>query len=89
MYRYVIIVTNRKNLYSISMEYTIIFSWDDEASVWIAESQELPGLILESGSFDALVERVKIAVPDLLELDKKDHVQVKLHLKAERLAVVA
>jgi predicted RNase H-like HicB family nuclease len=71
------------------MEYTIIFSWDDESSVWIAESQDVPGLILESGSFDALVERVKIAVPDLLELDKKDHEQVKLHLKAERLAVVA
>ena len=71
------------------IEYVIIFSWDDEASVWIAESQDIPGLILESGSFDALVERVKIAIPDLLELDKKDHTQVKLHFKAERLAVVA
>ena len=64
-------------------------SWDDEASVWIAESQDVPGLILESGSFDALVERVKTAVPDLLELNGPDHAQVKLHFKAERLAVVA
>ena len=71
------------------VEYTIVLSWDDEASVWIAESQDLPGLILESGSFDALVERVKIAVPDLLELDGNNHAQVKLHFKAERLAVVA
>ena len=71
------------------MEYTITFSWDDEASVWIAESQDIPGLILESGSFDALVERVKIAVPDLLELNRADNEQVKLHLKAERLSVVA
>ena len=71
------------------MEYTITFSWDDEASVWIAECHELPGLILESGSFDALVERVKIAVPDLLELDRAEGTQVKLHFKAERLAVVA
>ena len=71
------------------MEYTITFSWDDEASVWIAECQELPGLILESGSFDALVERVKIAVPDLLELNTKEHPPVKLHLRAERLSVVA
>ena len=68
-------------------EYTVILSWDDEAAVWIAESHELPGLILESGSFDALLERVKTAVPDLLELD--DHAQVKLRFKAERLAVVA
>ena len=70
-------------------EYEIILTWDDEASVWIAESQDVPGLILESGSFDALVERVKVAVPDLLALDGNDHAQVKLHFKAERLAVVA
>ena len=71
------------------IEYTIIFTWDDEASVWIAESQDLPGLVLESGSFDALVERVKIAIPDLLKQEEKEHAQVKLHFKAERLAVVA
>jgi predicted RNase H-like HicB family nuclease len=71
------------------LEYTIVLFWDDEASVWIAESQDLPGLILESDSFDTLVERVKKTVPDLLELSGIDHSQVKLHFKAERLAVVA
>jgi len=71
------------------IEITVFFSWDDESSVWIAESQELPGLILESGSFDALVERVKIAIPDLLDLNKIEHTQTKIHFKAERLAVVA
>jgi len=70
-------------------EYTIDLFWDDEASVWIAESQDLPGLILESESFDTLVERVKKAVPDLLELSGTVHTQIKLHFKAERLAVVA
>ena len=70
-------------------EYDIIFSWDDEASVWIAESNDLPGLILESNSFDELVEKVKIAVPELLELTGTIHNQLKLHFKAERLAIVA
>ena len=70
-------------------EITVILSWDEESSVWIAESQDLPGLILESGSFDALVERVKYAIPDLLELGGVKHVQTKIHFKAERLAVVA
>ena len=70
-------------------EYTIDLLWDDEASVWIAESQDLPGLILESESFDTLVERVKKAVPELLELSGTVHTQIKLHFKAERLAVVA
>jgi len=71
------------------LEYTIIFFWDDEASVWIAECEELPGLILESDSFDTLVEKVKKAVPELLELNGSNNRQIKLHLKAERLAVVA
>jgi len=70
-------------------EYTILLIWDDEASVWIAESDDIPGLILESDSFNVLIERVKIAIPDLLEIDGKEHSQAKLHFKAERLAIVA
>jgi len=69
-------------------EYTIMLTWDDEASVWIAECDEIPGLILESASFDTLVERVTIAIPDLLE-QESEHFQAKLHFKADRLAVVA
>ncbi|MBR0173698.1 MAG: DUF1902 domain-containing protein [Lachnospiraceae bacterium] len=48
------------------MEYVINFTWDPEACVWIATSDDVPGLVLESGSFDALVERVHFAIPDLL-----------------------
>ena len=62
-------------------EYTIDLFWDNEASVWIAESREIPGLILESGSFDALVERVKIAVPDLLEINKENNLETKWHFQ--------
>jgi len=70
-------------------EYIVTLLWDEEASVWVAESQDIPGLILESGSFDELVNKVKIAVPELLELEKNNCSQVKLHFKAEYLAVVA
>jgi predicted RNase H-like HicB family nuclease len=80
----------KNNIYTYNMiEYSITLTWDDEASVWIAESDDIPGLILESESFDKLIERVKTAVPDLLELEGKEHPQTKLHFKAERLAVVA
>jgi len=70
-------------------EYDIVLTWDDEASVWIAESDDIPGLILESASFDNLIEKVKNAIPDLLEQDGIVHSQAKLHFKAERLAIVA
>ena len=53
------------------MNYRIKVLWDNEADVWIATSEDVPGLVLESGSFDALVERVKYAIPELVELNKR------------------
>lgn len=50
------------------MKYRINANWDGDAAIWIATSQDIPGLVLESGSLDALIERVKNAVPELLEL---------------------
>ena len=37
--------------------------------VWIATGDDVPGLVLESGSFDALIERVNNVVPELIELN--------------------
>lgn len=54
------------------MEYIITFTWDEEASVWIATSNDISGIVLESGSFDALLERTRFAVPDLLSLNASD-----------------
>lgn len=51
------------------MEYIINLTWDNEENVWIAQSEDVPGLVLESGSFDALLERVRFAVPELLQLN--------------------
>lgn len=51
------------------MQYVIDLLWDNEAKVWVATSEDVPGLVLESGSFDALIERVQNAVPELLELN--------------------
>ena len=52
-----------------NMEYEVHFTWDSEASVWIAESDDIPGLVLEGGSLDALMERVRYAAPELLDLN--------------------
>ena len=53
------------------MEYNVTIRWDNEAAVWIATSEDIPGLVLESGSFDALIERVKTAAPELLALNNQ------------------
>ena len=66
------------------MSCRIDFTWDNEASVWIATSKDVPGLVLESGSFDALIERVRYAVPELLELNSKPQTIVDLSFFSER-----
>jgi len=65
-------------------EYAIKLEWDSQANVWIATSEDVPRLVLESGSFDALIERVRHAVPELLELNQKEHADISLHFKSER-----
>ena len=52
------------------MTYLVKMTWDDEAAVWVATSDDVPGLVLESGSLDALMERVRFAIPELLHLNK-------------------
>jgi hypothetical protein len=57
--------------------------WDD--GIWVAESEDDDfGLILESDSFDALVERVKVAVKDTLEVDLKYTGEIRFIFQAER-----
>ena len=69
-------------------EYRISFSWDDEASVWIATSEDIHGLILEHSSFDALMEKVRLAVPELLEMENRLHGKISLDYVASRKELV-
>ena len=66
------------------MKYVVNLTWDPEASVWVATSDDIPGLVLESGSFDALLERVRFAAPELLELNSTER-PVLLSFRAERM----
>ena len=66
------------------MEYVIHFTWDDEASVWIATSDDIPGLVLESGSFDALLERTRIAIPEMLSLNTSTPQPLSISFISER-----
>lgn len=38
--------------------------WDEEALVWVAIGEGI-GLALESGSYDALIQRVRYAAPEM------------------------
>ena len=49
--------------------YDVKADWDDEAKVWCATSDEVPGLATEAGTLDGLVEKLRVMVPELLELN--------------------
>ena len=65
-------------------KYIINFKWGEEACVWIALSDDVPGLVLEHGSLDALMERVRFAVPELLDLNEHKAKGVDLYYTTER-----
>ena len=61
--------------------YTIKMIWDK--SIWIARCEDL-GITLEAGSFDALIERVKIAAPEMSELNHNHTGEIELNFVTQR-----
>ena len=51
------------------MKFVVKLIWDDESCKWHCESDDIPGLLLESNSCDALIERIRMAAPEMLELN--------------------
>lgn len=66
------------------MEYVVNLTWDSDADVWTATSPDIPGLVLESGSFDALLERVRFAAPELIALNAPEKSSYVLSFVSDR-----
>jgi len=47
--------------------YHVNAEWDDEAGVWVASSEDVPGLATGADTLEALIEKLKIVIPELLE----------------------
>ncbi len=43
--------------------------WDAEAGVWWAQSDDVPGLVAEATTHDALIAELKLLVPELLAMN--------------------
>ncbi len=69
-------------------EYAVELYWDEESSTWVATSDDIPGLILGSGSVDVLMERVRFAAPEIMDLNNIDRTDCKLHFHFDRYAEV-
>lgn len=43
--------------------------WDADACVWVAASDDVPGLATEAETSEALVAKLKVMIPELLALN--------------------
>jgi predicted RNase H-like HicB family nuclease len=80
----------------MSRTYEVEARWDSEAGVWVAESEDIPGLVAEAESMNALVEKIRVLVPELFELNgglepgqKVVNVLVRAHHEETALVPVA
>ena len=46
--------------------YHVTAEWDDEARVWVASSDDVPGLATGAETLEDLIEKLKIVIPELL-----------------------
>jgi hypothetical protein len=45
--------------------------WDEEARVWVATSDDVPGLATEESTIEGLIKKLKVMIPELLEANGK------------------
>jgi uncharacterized protein DUF1902 len=61
---------------------TINARWD-EAGVWLATSNDVAGLVVEAEIWPAMIEEVRLVLPELLELSGQASDKLSLTFKAE------
>ncbi|HXU30756.1 MAG TPA: DUF1902 domain-containing protein [Thermoanaerobaculia bacterium] len=68
--------------------YLIEAIWDPEATVWVATSEDVPGLATESASLEALAHKLRTLVPELLEandvLPRDDSTEISFEIVGHR-----
>ncbi len=63
--------------------YLVTAQWDGEAKVWVAISDDVPGLVTEAATLDELFKRVVAVAPELLEdngLSQKGAGTIDMHV---------
>jgi len=65
---------------------TVKAIWDHEVSVWVATSEDVPGLVTEAATTEELEQKLQVMIPELLEANGQacDQNGVPVHLLTER-----
>lgn len=72
----------------MNTNYVIRAEWDAAAKVWVATSDDVPGLATEAETLELLTQKLEAMVPELLELNGTTLTQaVHIELLARRLSI--
>ncbi|HTQ77031.1 MAG TPA: DUF1902 domain-containing protein [Burkholderiales bacterium] len=74
----------------MTQEVIIYANWDDEAKVWVATSEDVPGLITEAASLNELVPKLKVMIPEMLDAngygETDDDIPFRLKMELQEVA---
>ena len=59
------------------MTFTVEIEWDGEAGVWYVAESNVPGLVAEASSQEAMTALLRERVPELLKLNMAQLVQAR------------
>ena len=62
---------------------TIQARWDGEASVWLAISDDVPGLVVEAETWPAMIDEVQLVLPELPDVSGQGGKRLSVTFKAE------
>ena len=66
--------------------------WDGEAQVWVATSDDVPGLITEADTSEQLIKKLQVLIPELLQanglISEHDPSDIPLHLLSKRTEMI-
>jgi hypothetical protein len=57
--------------------------WDSKAAVWIATSPDVSGLVVEAETWPAMIDEVRLVLPELLSLSGEPGENLSLTFSAE------
>jgi predicted RNase H-like HicB family nuclease len=70
------------------MQLCVTAIWDSEAKVWVATSEDIPGLVTEADTAEELEEKLKVMIPEMLFengiMEKCEEPQIPFRLHTER-----
>ena len=65
-------------------DYHVTAFWDEDAKVWVATSDDVPGLATEAETVELLLGKLRIMIPELLEMTGHPMMaEIPFHLHTE------